>query len=205
MKKIGMIAAVLVLALACNKQDNLTTKSPTRLLAVMGDDAAPMTKTSIDSPVLPSAGTTTGLTISWNQGDEIAIYDNSVHTFTTDYAGKKVTISSTEELSKTGTYYGLYPRTAFLGMSGTSMKSTILVNQHIEGTANWDPKAPVLVGSCPAEPEDQTIRFVNAHALVELNFPATATSITIDAGTDLSGNIVVSPDASSSIEPFATI
>ena len=191
------------MALSCTKNDNISSQRPIRLM-VAKDDGAPQTKTSIITPTLPESLTDPGRTVQWLEGDKIAIYDTEKHLFTTDVTGQKVGVSNADgyELSDAVSYYyGVYPYSAFLGMTGTNIRSTIPVNQHIEGTENWDPDAPVLVGSynVASPTEKDVMRFVNAHALVELNFPAAASSVTIDAGTALSGDF--STTAEGSITP----
>ena len=114
MKKIGMIAAVLVLFTACNKEETINpVKSGTKMTAIVGVG----TKTSVD-----------GLNVLWSEGDQMTIIDTEgEHPFTADVGGQKRTsISSADELVKSGTYYGFYPSSAFTGFSGTTFSGSCL-------------------------------------------------------------------------------
>ena len=170
MKRITVIAAaVLVLFTGCNKEE---IKRGSQLTASM--DVA--TKTSLS-----------GTQVSWVSGDQMIIIDGSgPHTFTADQGGRNVPISSPDEISGEGTYWGFYPESLFESGSGGSFTGSLLVNQFIEGTQKWDPNAPIMLGK--GTPEENKVSFVNAHALVELTFPATAQNITVNTPYAVSGS-----------------
>lgn len=171
MKKIAIIAAVLVLFTACNKEETFSpVKSGTKLTATLGVG----TKTSLD-----------GLLVNWTEGDEMVIFDGSAHTFTAGASGSKVAITSDDELSETGTYYGYYPASQFSSVNAGSFTGILPTDHFIEGTEKWDPLAPIMIGSCEAGAEE--IPFRNAHALVEFTLPAAASNITVNSDYNLSG------------------
>lgn len=171
MKRLIMIAAVLVLFTACNKEENINpVKSGTKLTATLGVG----TKTSLD-----------GLNVSWTEGDQMVIYDGSEHTFTADASGASVSISSDDELSGTGTYYGFYPASIFSGISGSTFSGRINGNQQVESGQFWDPLSPIMIGSCEAGAEE--ITFQNAHALVGITIPANASSISVYSNYGIAG------------------
>lgn len=168
MKRITIIVALLVLFTGCNKD---IVKSGSTLNATYVS-----TKTSVN-----------GLALEWSENDEIAIFDNNgKHRFTADYAGPKVTISSSDELSETGTYYGFFPYSQVSSFTGSAFAATLPVNQVIPAGMHLDPKATPLIGSCNAG--DQTIPFTIAHSLVKFILPAHSTGITIDGDTVIAGD-----------------
>lgn len=176
MKRITIIAAILVCAISCNKENVESLESRSFLKAVLPGVS---TKTSVD-----------GTDVLWTQGDKIAVVDGSnTLEYTADTGGGKETvISSTDPLSGTQPYFAIFPFVRNNGFSGKTFSTEILVNQHLTNSSlNWDPEAPVMIGTCDPR-VDNVISFQNAHALIELILPCNAISVTVNAHSPLAGH-----------------
>lgn len=182
MKYITLIAAsVLLFITGCKKVEsyNPPIKGNTMLTAI----ATMGTKTSLD-----------GLSVSWTKDDELLIYDVSDHIFTATENGNKVALSGPELVNTPGTiYYGFYPESRYtrFDASTKTFSGEIPITQHIDvnGQKNWDPTAPIMVGSGSADAEEKVVYFYNANALIEFKLPAAASSVTFNAKHKLAGPI----------------
>lgn len=128
-----------------------------------------------------------GKIVHWNRGDKLCLYDVTFREFTCAADGGDVTISGEIADEFDGVFYAMYPWESCLDFRGTTYSTVVRVNQYIASGDNWDPDAPIVVGSCNWD--ERLIKFYNAHCLVEMYLPGAADGVTLMLGTneDISG------------------
>lgn len=193
MKRLIYILFAVAILAGCDKEIS-TIGGPRQFTVIAGQLNDVVTRTYINSPN-PSTDPTNpaGRIVFWNSGDEIAIYDDKVHEFVChDNAGTSSIRGEVSEGFTGSTYYGLYPYSSYVNFTDGVFSSSIPANQELNSQFNWDPKAPVAVGSCSVA--DSTIVFYNANSLIELYLPASASQVSIrcyGANDYISGDIDV--------------
>ena len=164
MKKYIFMAVAGMLALSsCSNDDNdvqNTQNAPRQMTftAGFGDDG--LTRASLNGSTKE---------VSFDAGDEISILSaNNTNTeFTTTAGGASATFTGTATAGDP-TYYAVYPYTAGLTLSGTTISGVkIPMSQNAAATltCGWDPAAPIAYATTTGT----SLQFHNACALLKIN------------------------------------
>ena len=152
------VAGMLALSSCSNDNDEIIAKNAPQQMtftAAFGDKA--QSRTTLD-------GTTRK--VSFDAGDAISILSASNNNvkFTTTEGGASASFDGWAGTDPT--YYAVYPYTAGLALSGTTISGvTIPYDQTNAATSGWDPAAPIAYATTTGT----SLQFHNACALLKIN------------------------------------
>ena len=190
MKKYIFMAVAGMLALSsCSNDDNeQTTENAPRQMtfsAGYGDDAT--TRATMDFSTKK---------VSFDANDEISILSakNANAQFTTSAGGASATFTGTA--SDDSKFYAVYPYTAGLALSGTTITGIVIPTDQwndewaVEATppreiSAWDPKAPIAYATTTGS----SLQFHNLCAILKIDLPGGGScyTLTISANENLAG------------------
>lgn len=153
------VAGMLALSSCSNDDNEQTTQNAPRQMtftAGFGDEA--QTRAALDGSTKK---------VSFEAGDGISILsaNNSNTEFTTTEGGASATFTGTATAGDP-TYYAVYPYTAGLTLSGTTISGVKIPRyQTNAATSGWDPAAPIAYATTTGT----SLQFHNACALLKIN------------------------------------
>ena len=191
MKKYIFMAVAGMLALSsCSNEDNDiqdVQNAPRQMTFTAGYNEGGVTRATMDFSTKK---------VSFDANDEISILstNNANVKFTTTAGGASATFSGTATAGD-ATYYAVYPYTAGLALSGTTITGIVIpTNQWNDDLGEdmtftehsaWDPKAPIAFATTTGT----SLQFKNLCAILKVDFPnnGDAYKLTVDANEPLAG------------------
>ena len=179
MKKYIFMAVAGMLALSsCSNDDNdqTTQNAPRQMTFTAGYNEGDQMRTTMNFSTKK---------VSFDANDEISILSaNNTNTkFTTTAGGASATFTGTA--SDDSKFYAIYPYTAGLTLSGTTISGVeIPMSQNAAATSGWDPAAPIAYATTTGT----SLQFHNACALLKItNGRGYAMSIEVNCMGALTG------------------
>lgn len=180
-KYIFMAVAGMLALSSCSNDDNDQTvqNAPRQMTFTAGFGDGAQTRASLYDNMKK---------VKFDAGDQISILsaNNNNVTFTTTAGGASATFNGTATAGDP-TYYAVYPYTAGLTLSGTTIsgvKIPMSQNAAATSTCDWDPEAPIAYATTTGT----SLQFQNACALLKINNDGGyANEITVSCNETLTG------------------
>ena len=154
------VAGMLALSSCSNDDEPIAQNAPRQMTFTAGFGDEAQTRAALDGSTKK---------VSFDAGDDISILSaNNTNTeFTTTAGGASATFTGTATAGDP-TYYAVYPYTAGLTLSGTTIsgvKIPLSQNAAATSTCGWDPEAPIAYATTTGT----SLQFHNACALLKIN------------------------------------
>lgn len=180
------VAGMLALSSCSNDNDQTTQNAPRQMTFSAGYGDGATTRATMNFSTKK---------VSFDANDEISILSaNNTNTkFTTTAGGPSATFTGTA--TDDTEFYAVYPYTAGLALSGTTITGIVIptdqwndewaFDSYSEEISAWDPKAPIAY----ARTTGSSLQFHNLCAILKIDLPNNDDyiSLTIDANENLAG------------------